>query len=192
VAGSGRHEVHVFPFSSSLLPHNCTTAWAHALNLRDQDAAWKWFAMLPDDIRPEDGWIDTLIDAAEQSGADFVSAVSPLKNRTGYTSTALLFSGSPTRLVRLSLAQVNHPLFPATFDGKMAADALGQLPQGLRLSGVPCAGLLANTGCMVCRLDRPWCNGVWFQIQTSMIAFDGKRESVTFPEDWFFTQSIAQ
>jgi hypothetical protein len=30
---------------------------AHALNLRDRDAEWKWFAMLHDDIRPEDGWV---------------------------------------------------------------------------------------------------------------------------------------
>src|SRR4051812_18832345 len=76
VAATRRHDVRVYPFQSSLLPHNCTTAWAHALNLRDNDPDLKWFAMLHDDIRPDDAWIDTLIDAAETSGADFVSAVS--------------------------------------------------------------------------------------------------------------------
>jgi hypothetical protein len=45
---------------------------------------------------------------------------------------------------------------------------------------------------MVCRLDRPWCDGAWFHMQTSMMVFDGQRESVTFPEDWYFTQAIGR
>jgi hypothetical protein len=74
----------------------------------------------------------------------------------------------------------------------MAADALAQLPPPLRVTGVPYEGLFANTGCMVCRLDRPWCDQAWFQVQTSMMKFNGQRESVTFPEDWYFTQAIAR
>src|SRR5262245_59259900 len=89
LAGSRRHTVKAFHVEGSLLSRQCTMGWADALNLRDREPSCEWFAQLHDDITPPDWWIDTLIDLAELHQADFMSAVVPLKNESGLTSTAL-------------------------------------------------------------------------------------------------------
>jgi hypothetical protein len=138
-----------------------------------------------------------LIAEAEKHNADFVSAAIPIKeirgNAAGTTSTAISWPGEPFRQsARLTLAQVNHKSFPTTFDIHAAADALENLPPELRLENVPREYLLANTGCMVCRLDRPWCEKVWFDNPNRIEKINGKWQALCRPEDWYFSQRIQE
>jgi hypothetical protein len=189
--GSRQHNVRLFSFQGSLLPYNCTKAWAQALDARDAGEDYKWFAMLHDDIEPDERWLDTLIALAEEHGADFMSAVAPVKNSTGDTSTAIQLPGR-FKTVTLTVSQVNHADFPVTFGASEAIAALARLPEPLRVADVPPGPLLANTGCMVCRIDRPWCDAVWFDNRCEVVRVSGKRDVVGISEDWFFTKAIAE
>src|SRR5262245_60422469 len=100
----------------SLIPLNCNRHWCRALNTREANRL-QWFAMLHADVGPEPYWIDRLIAEAEKQGADLLSAVVPIKNQYGFTSTAIYRPGGPVgRFYRLSMSQVLHPSFPETFD----------------------------------------------------------------------------
>src|SRR5262245_13324495 len=83
---SQKHTVRVGTSSFSLLAYNCNALWCLALN-NQRSLGLEWFAMLHADIVPEPWWIDKLIAEAERHGADFMSAVVPIKNHSGVTST---------------------------------------------------------------------------------------------------------
>ena len=51
--------------------------------------------------------------------------------------------------------------------------------------------LLANTGCMVCRLDRPWTEHVWFESETRLGKIQNTRVVLHRSEDWRFSAMIA-
>lgn len=152
---------------SSLLNHSFNQAWAAALNARDWRNATH-FAMLHNDIAPDPGWLTVLLDELTSLDADVVSAVVPIKDERGLTSTAV-YEGDPWCRRRLSLTEVND--LPDTFCGE---DAGGKL--------------LLNTGLWVCDLRREWCNDVCFhsaeRIETGL---DGKRRAEVIPEDWLFS-----
>jgi hypothetical protein len=191
---SQRHGVSATPLSTSLIPATCNHLWCEALNNRDKS---QWFAILHGDVEPDDFWLDTLIEQAEQQDADFVSAVIPIKERkpplAGCTSTAISLPNDRfSRFCRLTQAQVCHPSFPTTFGVREAADALERLPADLRIENVPREFLLANTGCMVCRLDRPWCEAAYFDNPNAIASVDGKFTARNLPEDWFFSRRIAE
>ena len=74
-------------------------------------------------------------------------------------------------------------------------EALRALPGELaprvdRWPGPADTSLLANTGCMVCRLDRPWAARVYFTIRDEIVFFDGGWKPAVFSEDWFFSRGI--
>jgi len=135
-----------------------------------------------------------LIAEAERTGADLLSAVVPIKNEQGLTSTAILLPGGPLGgFYRLSMAQVLHPAFPVTFDIHMAVKALVGLPEGLRETGMPSEALLVNTGCMVVRLDRPWADErIWFEDLNRIIRINGALQAICKSEDWNFSHRAAQ
>jgi len=153
--------------------------------------------MLHGDVFPAAGWIDTLIDEAERLGADMVSAVAPLKNDSGYTSTALATSPVPElnrECLRLTQSQVLHKKFPESFDVNMAADALEGLPEPCRPQcDPPRIALLCNTGCFVVRLDRDW---DWTKTCFSMVdgleVVNGQYQTKLFSEDWMLSLKVAQ
>ncbi len=95
------------------------------------------FALLHADVNPQDGWIDILAGELARRGAAFISAVCPIKDDRGLTSTAI---GDPADdwnpLRRLTTTEILGEL-PETFD---AADA-----------GYQDYALLHNNGC--CLLD---------------------------------------
>jgi hypothetical protein len=91
------------------------------------------------------------------------------------------------------MAQVRHPAFPDTFDIQGAADALGKLPENLRLADLPREALLVNTGCMVLRLDRPWADErLWFDDLNGIVRINGELHAVCKSEDWNFSHRVAQ
>jgi hypothetical protein len=145
---------------------------------------------------------------AEKHDADVMSAVIPIKDDNGLTSTAVSGPDRFTRMTRLTTKQINHPQFPETFDIDMAWDALfNKLPDGLKLEGPPVhvernlAGeiieipprLLVNTGCMVARLDRDWCAHAHFTINDRIVQQPGGIfQPEVEPEDWFFSRIVAE
>lgn len=181
---------------------NCNAIWVSALNERRRNPEIKWFAMLHADVEPAPGWLDTLIDEAERHSADMVSAVVPLKEHSGLTSTVIGTSdwtaeylavnrGLAKRFGRLTLRQVLHSRFPATFGINECCDALAQLPDDLRVTNAPRDILLLNTGCMVLRLTA---NIDWSKVYFSVIdgiVDDGKHyRYFDVSEDWMFSARL--
>lgn len=110
-----------------------------ALNAAEQGRCTH-FAMLHSDIVPDHGWLDVLLAEMDATGAHLVSAVAPIKDRRGVTSTGIgnpKFRWGPFR--RFTVRELE--VFPETFN---ADDA-----------GYPGGILLHNTGCWVADLRKP-------------------------------------
>jgi hypothetical protein len=158
--------------NGSLLASNFNQLWCLALNLAHQGEPIKYFAMLHDDVGPEDFWLDKLIAELEAKQLDVLGVACPIKDSRGLTSMALHKEGNnwlPN--ARLSM----HDVFelPETFT---SAD-LGQ-------------PLLLNTGCWVAKWNQDWCKQVHFEIN-DRIVFNraaNRYQAQTEPEDWFFSR----
>lgn len=186
-----KHRAFPVPKSGSLIPGNCNWLLALALNCRDQYGV-TWFGMLHADISPEPFYLDTLVEEAESNGADMMSAVIVLKSTDGLTSTAIASGEKYRQFGRLTLRQLYHEDFPKTFDINTAADALEKLPSPLGLA-VPRKALLANTGCMIIRLDRPWSERLLFRNLDAMFRHaDGTFQARDLSEDWYFSWRAAR
>jgi hypothetical protein len=189
---SQRHQVDVYSASSSLLTNCCNGLLRDALNKR---AAFNftWFAMLHNDVAPQDWWLDTLIAEAEAQAADMLCTVIPVKDARGLTSTAIADPSLKRCFCRLTQAQICHPQFPTTFDIHGAADALERLPEPLRVADVPRSILWCNTGCFVMRLDRDWdWSKVCFRMEDGLQLVDGVWKDFNISEDWCFSQAVAE
>lgn len=170
---------------SSLLTRNCNELWCAALNKREQYKL-KWFALLHSDVRPETCWLDKMIDLANKHEADLLSVALPIKNEEGICSTA-----------------ISHPFDTLQTAGRITQKQLKKLPKTFDINDVhatlsedlPVRGdfLLANTGCMIVRLDKPWSERLYFTINdTIVLDEEGKWSMKVEPEDWFFTRLVAQ
>lgn len=157
---------------SPFLPHSFNELWANALNKRAEGVTH--FAMLHADVVPDAGWLERLLHLLTIHEADVVSAVVPLKDETGRTST--LLEGADGSREFLTLRDVWTG--PSTFT---AADL-----------DEPDKTLLLNTGCWACKLGD-WCEGVWFRAHTFINRTDaGLFEALTYPEDWDFSRQLAR
>lgn len=156
--------------SSSLLCYGFNSAWCMALNHRKDGITH--FAMLHNDIQPEDGWIDTLIAEADKHEADIVSCVVPLKNNSGITSTAID-------------TDYFHPR-------RLTIRETASLPETFSAEDVPWSGvnmLLVNSGCWICRFTAPWVDRVCFSIEDRIERMpDGTFEPRVVSEDWNFSR----
>lgn len=181
---------------TSLLAGGCNNLWCDALNNRTR-ANLKWFAMLHADVVPEDWWLDTLIGIAETNDADLVSAVVPIKDSQGVTSTAISTMDPFRRYCRLTMQQINHPKMPRTFSidtlKNLSTDSdFATLAPAFQPDYNDTPYLLVNTGCFVCRLDKPWSNQVFFTIRDRIEqALGGVFVASQEPEDWFFSRAVA-
>lgn len=157
--------------SSSILPDQFNRMWLAALQ-----SDFPWWAMCHADIQAEPLWADKLIAIAEETGADVVSCVVPIKSDEGLFSTGL--------------GQLNHPVhyrftwadlakLPETFDGADARIALEQ-------NGHLCV----NTGCWLARLGQPWNGKIHFCFRTG-IDYE-KGQTKVLPEDWDFSGQLTQ
>ncbi len=150
---------------STLLPLAFNQAWAGVLDLRDSGVPVRYFAMIHDDITPEPWWLDTLIDELERLNADVVSAIVPIKDDKGLTSTAV-YTGDIWLPRRLSMAEVME--LPETFGEE---DVAGPL--------------LLNTGLWVADITKPWANEVCFDFMNRIRrTSNGERVAECVPEDW--------
>lgn len=164
--------------SSSFLTKSFNTFWTAALNARCRGVTH--FAMIHADIIPHQfGWLDILYSELVERDADVVSVVSPIKSQHGWTSTAIgdigLGQTDSWNCRRLTLHEVYK--LPETFD---AADVQSQFGYE--------GGLLLNTGLWICRLDRPWCDNIFFDVFNRMIRNpDGSYHRHALSEDWLFS-----
>lgn len=169
-ASRGGCDIAVRVASTSLLPFTFNTLWAGVLNER-KEHGYTHFAMIHDDVMPAHGWLDVLMMEMEQTNATVISAVVPIKDKRGLTSTALDVTGDPWMPRRLTMAEV-YCDFPETFTHP---------------------SILLNTGLWLCRLDEPWNTQVWFE-QHDRIAVqpNGEYFAQTKSEDWNFSRRLRE
>lgn len=154
--------------STSVLTLTFNTLWADALNHRGK---FDYLVMMHDDVQPiDDGWLDTLVEQIEKTGADVVSAVLPIKDDRGLTSTAFMAPESRSQ-VRLTMTQAMK--LPKTF----TADDAG-------LTG--CV-VMPNTGLWICDFRKPWVEKICFTTRDRVFRdSDGQWKAQAFTEDWDF------
>ena len=185
VTASEKYPVLVQVQQSSLLAKNCNELWCDALNKRAKHN-FKWFAMLHSDVRPEANWLDKLIELAEEHDADMLSVALPIKDERGLTSTAISsFFDKRSASVRLTQKQLKA--LPETFNwfDVMENFTTDQLKS-------PGSFLLANTGCMVVRLDKPFSEQLYFTISDRIEQLEGIFKAFVEPEDWFFSRRVQE
>lgn len=162
----------------SILPLTFNELFCAALNARDKEGATH-FAMLHNDIVPETHfWIDVLMDELIANDLDMISAVVPLKNSRGLTSTGTDTPGYPWGVRRLTMHEVMK--LPATFT---AADVPHRAKD---------AGLLLNSGCWLMTLTEPWVRGLHFRQQDRIIWCLATQEwaAQSISEDWDFSRQL--
>lgn len=184
-ATEGACRYRCYAIQTSLLARGMNVLWAQALELADR-GEFTHFAMLHSDIAAEKGWLDKLMAEMEKHDAQVMSAVSPLKDGRGLTSTGV---GEPDPwgpVRRLTMAEVGQ--LPETFGRADVTEELDQV-------------LLVNTGCMLVDVRGGWCretngeNGdalVYFTIKDRVVR-EGDRWMVKVrPEDWNFSRMAAR
>jgi hypothetical protein len=166
------------PSINSVLPANFNEHLCSAWNMRESHGVTH-FAMLHGDVDPQSGWFDVLFDELAATNADVISAIIPIKNHDGWTSTAIghrLPNGKP-------------------WNQKLTMHDVFTLPETFGIEDTPWHGtgehLLLNTGCMAFRLD-PWVRdfllGESFGFETWCEENeDGKVLPLCLSEDWRFS-----
>lgn len=161
----------------SLLTLNFNDLWCRALNTRKDDSDhWSHWALCHDDIVPAPLWVDTIIDEMEASGADICSAVVPIKDDRGLTSTGVrnVKTGANRRLTMTEVFEL-----PETFGIK-------DIDHG------PDEILIVNSGLMVVRFTERWIEPPAFpgfvQLDSIIGYSDGTFAAATLSEDWCFSE----
>lgn len=158
--------------ASSLLDHTFNRLWCAALNIR-KTAPVTHFAMIHDDVCPQQGWLDLLVEELAASKADILSAVVPIKGPEGLTSTAVE-TDDVWRPRRLTLHEC-HKL-PITFGDEHASGEL-----------------LLNSGLWVCDIRKPWVDQptpLVFQTLNRITQDDaGDWQAQVRSEDWEFSRA---
>lgn len=156
-------DIHFRETSTSFLTLNFNELWCWALNLREEGKATH-FLMAHSDIKPyENDWLDIMLAEMEKANAQVLSAISPIKNWLGLTSTA--FDNDAWRPTRLMIDQM-HKL-PPTWT---------------------CNKLLFNTGLMLVDMRDSWTEEICFQVRNWMGKIDGQWTHRAEPEDWHFSR----
>ncbi len=131
------------------------------------------FLMWHSDISTEPWFLDKMLVLMEKTGADVLSAIVPIKDTYGFTSTALdepVGDFDPYfRVRRLTMHEV-HNNYPPTFTGDT---------------------LLLNTGLMLVDMRKEWTrdtDNVYFTLEDKIIRYRGRRMAAMMPEDWGFSR----
>lgn len=162
----GKVDVTTMFGDGSSLSHNFNQLWSRALMLHDLGEV-QYFAMIHSDIAPETFWLDKLLTEMKRVDADVISAVSPFRDGSKMTSTAVGKPGYPWAPVLRFFVQQCEQGFPPTFgqaDIEVWLDKVEREGEAKDEWGEPITfegdksvyPLLINTGCMLIRLDRPW------------------------------------
>ncbi len=176
---SGSRAFAVRVYGHSMLNKTFNDLVCMAMNER-AEYGWRYFVMHHSDIEAEIGWLDKLMDEYRRVGADVLSAVMPIKDARGVTSTGR--RDKDGRITRVTMDELwgGRPL-PDTFCIDDLSDAEGD-------------HLLINTGLMVFDLEAPWVEP-WLLAEgfcsTDKVFKDpvtGKLSASSFTEDWSFSE----
>lgn len=153
--------------------------WCEALNHSRWGKLENWghiyMAMCHDDIRAEDGWIDTSIDEMDRVGAEVLSTVVALKSEHGLTSTGLMGPDGATR--RFTMTEIMG--MPETFSIKETCR--------------PNMILAINTGLWVARWTQPWVSHFpGFACEDAIRCNAGLYTPHCFSEDWRWSRWLAK
>ena len=142
------------------------------------------------DVLPVPGFIGQMWDDMVRANADVLSALLPIKDTKGLTSTALL----------PSLAEARRPGRREYKRRRLTMQESEQLPEVFtvtdlqKLFSEPSedAALLVNTGLMLIDVRKPWIEQAHFEINDAIY----RNEAGLFypdvePEDWHFSRQIA-
>lgn len=187
---------------------------ATTLNAMESGENFTHVAMLHNDVCPEAGWLDVMMEELLRSGADLLSAVIPIKDTLGLSSTAIDSDHNPFE-VRRRLTMTEVYRLPETF-GIEDVPGYGDRPWGdkrgearNRLNG-RCDELhrerqpyrlLVNTGCFIMDCTKPWfreenADGTLVLTMTSPDRIcrrkSGQWEAQHSPSDWRFSRDVAR
>lgn len=157
--------------SSSLLANNFNNMYCEALNMRPNGVTH--FMLIHDDLILPPFFVDQMVEIYEKHKADMLSAIIPIKNTRGLTSTALdePFRNNdwPWSFRRLTLKEI-HNDYPPTFTHEK---------------------ILANSGLILLDITKPWAGRVKFTIEDKIEKTkEGKYQAHVLPEDWYFSRQI--
>lgn len=158
--------VTIMSFGFSILTYTFNWLWADALNAR-RTRGITHFAMLHSDIIPQGGWLKVMLEEMITHDADIMSAVVPIKDSTGLTSTGLsLHPNKPSLIRRLTMAEIMEK--PETFTDDF---------------------LVINSGLMVIDMRKPWVEKIHFHIKNAIDKMpDGAFVARVESEDWNFSR----
>lgn len=164
------------PFQIDALSALCFSfnrLFADALNRRKDGITH--FALMHDDIVPENWWLDKLYEEMKEHDADLIASVVALKDERGLSSTAIdeNVSGydSHWRPRRLTMTEVFND-FPPTFTHPK---------------------LLLNTGLMLLDITKPWADELHFEFHDRIIKNkEGMFQAEFAPEDWNFSRLVRE
>ena len=159
-----QHVVHAIHFAnSSLLAFTFNRLFADALNGRNNDG-FTHFLMVHADVVPQHWFGDKMLAIMEEEKAAILSAVLPIKNTRGLTSTAI----------------DTNEWTPARFTLKQVA----KLPETFTHPKI-----LLNTGLMMVDLRKKWVNDAYFTITDKIERLEnGRYVQRAQPEDWQFSR----
>jgi SAM-dependent methyltransferase len=163
------HEYIPANVDSSAMGMVCNRLWINALELAEQGHITH-FLMQHSDIAPmENYYVDKMIAIMERTGADILSAVVPIKDGYGTTSTALDEPCGDVpqywRVRRLTMKEI-YDMEPTFTHEK----------------------LLLNTGLMLVDMRKAWTKDAYFTFEDKIIWWHGRRVAVAMPEDWSFSR----
>lgn len=190
VGATQRHRTATGDSGSSLLGLSFNSLWVEALQAV-RDHGMTHFAMLHADCQPDAWWLDTLLEEMDRVNADLVSAVIPIKNLSGLTSTALGSVRNPwAPCRRLTLHEV-HDRLPETFCFETCCERIGATSDQC---------LCVNTGCFVLDLRRPYWTELdgsgalrlYFTVDDRVIPDGDGYKVLVDPEDWHFSRTLHQ
>ena len=149
---------------SSALTSSFNQMWCAGLNMRLTDGITH-FLLWHADVRPQGmDWLDILFQEMAMAGADVLSAIIPIKDDKGVTSTA--FDVRQWQPLRVTQKQASE--LPETWTAE---------------------NLLINTGLMLVDFQKPWVEQICFTVDNKIEKDPtGTWRSFFEPEDWNFSR----
>jgi hypothetical protein len=176
---SGFDQIIVQDGQGSLLAYCFNQLLCTAINTR-KEHGWTHFAMHHADVSADFDWADTLLDEMLRLDAAMISAVIPIKDPRGLTTTGV--SNPNDGVHRLTVYQAHQ--LPETFDGAEASKLMGFDPLTHSLA--------VNTGLFLCDLDK-----IEPHVRTGKLFFavhdtireepNGLLTAVCMSEDWLWS-----
>lgn len=166
--------------ANSIAPAGFNDALLAGLRLRDEGAV-RYFAMIHSDVEAATpAWADALHREMAARGDVLCSAVVPIKDDSGESSTAVGVEHDPWQVAR-----------------RVRMDERGRLPETFGLADLPDARLpgavlLVNTGLWLADLADPFWDGFGGFNVITRIGIDpmGRRVSQARPEDWEMSRAL--